>query len=57
LRTADVQIKGEIPSLVALGEGCPFASRCPHVMDVCRKAMPPVTTLEDNRWVRCYLYE
>ena len=57
LRTADVQIKGEIPSLVSLGEGCPFASRCPHVMDVCRKAMPRVTEIENNRWVRCYLYE
>ncbi len=57
LRTADVEIKGEIPSLGALGNGCPFAARCPHVMDICRKAMPPVTTLEGSRWTRCYLYE
>lgn len=56
LRTADVEIKGEIPSLAALGEGCPFAARCPHVMDICRKAMPPITRLEGSRWVRCYLY-
>ncbi|MFN3649968.1 MAG: ABC transporter ATP-binding protein [Armatimonadota bacterium] len=24
------------------GEGCPFASRCPHVMEICRQQMPPL---------------
>jgi peptide/nickel transport system ATP-binding protein len=57
LRTADVEIKGEIPSLGALGVGCPFAARCPHVMDRCREAMPPITHLSETRWTRCYLYE
>ncbi len=23
-------------------EGCPFVGRCPHTMDVCRRAMPPL---------------
>ncbi len=49
--------KGEVPDLAAVGNGCPFAPRCPHVMDICRQAMPPVTPLNDDRWVRCYLYE
>jgi peptide/nickel transport system ATP-binding protein len=57
LRTGAVEVKGEIPSLGALGFGCPFASRCPHVMDRCREAMPPVTHLSETRWTRCYLYE
>ncbi len=57
LRTANVEIKGEIPSLTALGAGCPFAARCPHVMEKCRVAMPPITKLSDTRWTRCYLYE
>jgi peptide/nickel transport system ATP-binding protein len=57
LRTAEIEVRGEIPSLVGLGEGCPFAARCPHVMEKCNKAMPPITRLNDTRWVRCYLYE
>ncbi len=57
LRTAETKVKGEIPSLANLGEGCPFAARCPHVMEKCRQAMPPVTQLSDKRWTRCYLYE
>jgi peptide/nickel transport system ATP-binding protein len=58
LRTADeVEVEGEIPSLTEIGFGCPFASRCPHVMDICRRQMPPVTRLSASRWTRCYLYE
>jgi peptide/nickel transport system ATP-binding protein len=56
LRTQAVEIKGEVPIFGAIGNGCPFAARCPHVMPKCREAMPPVTALSDSRWVRCYLY-
>jgi len=57
LKTADVDIEGEIPDLTDLGVGCPFAPRCKHVMDICHDAMPEATQLEGDRWVRCYLYE
>ena len=57
LRTQEVQIKGEVPNLASVGVGCPFASRCPHVMPRCREAMPPVTPLSPTRMVRCYLFE
>ncbi|NWF68341.1 MAG: ABC transporter ATP-binding protein [Chloroflexi bacterium] len=57
LRTAEVEVVGEIPSLAEVGLGCPFAARCAHVMDKCRKAMPPRTQLSETRWTRCYLYE
>jgi peptide/nickel transport system ATP-binding protein len=56
LRTAEMEVVGEIPSLASLGTGCPFANRCSHVMEKCRQAMPPVTELSPTRWVRCYLY-
>jgi len=36
-------------------KGCKFAGRCPHVMDVCRTAMPPEYK-RDEVGVRCYLY-
>lgn len=35
--------------------GCKFAARCPHVMDVCRRADPPDVEV-DGRTVKCYLY-
>jgi peptide/nickel transport system ATP-binding protein len=57
LRTAEIEIKGEIPDLTELGTGCPFAPRCSHVMAKCQHVMPEITPLEDGRWVRCYLYE
>lgn len=35
--------------------GCKFAGRCPHVMEICRKANPPDVET-DGRTVKCYLY-
>lgn len=56
LKTADVQIKGEIPKLSSIGSGCPFAARCPHVMDVCRRVMPGYEEPVPGQAVRCHLY-
>ena len=35
--------------------GCKFAGRCPHVMDICRKADPPDFKVGEQM-VKCYLY-
>jgi len=56
LVTGDDEARGEIPSLINQPPGCPFAPRCPHVMDVCRGAMPAVTHLSQDHWVRCHLH-
>jgi len=37
-------------------QGCPFARRCPHVMDVCRTIMPGVEMVAPRHWVRCHLH-
>jgi len=34
------QIKGTTPSLINMKPGCPFSSRCPLVIDVCRVQTP-----------------
>jgi peptide/nickel transport system ATP-binding protein len=39
------------------GVGCPFAPRCPAVMDVCRSRRPPLFTTEPHRAVACFLYQ
>lgn len=56
-------VRGEIPSLVDPPPGCPFAKRCPAVMDVCRSTMPertyltaPGTPDTKEHWVRCHLH-
>ncbi len=51
-----VEARGEVPSMVDPPPGCPFAARCPHVMPVCKQAMPGITHLSTSHWVRCHLY-
>lgn len=57
LRTQELDVTGEVPSLGAVGQGCPFAPRCKHVMPRCLEAMPPVTDLGGGRMTRCYLFD
>jgi oligopeptide/dipeptide ABC transporter ATP-binding protein len=47
--------KGEPPDHLSAGVGCPFASRCLAVMDVCRLEMPPPTDVATGGGVRCHL--
>ncbi len=37
--------------------GCKFAGRCPHVMDICKQAPPPLYKTDDDRVSSCYLYD
>ncbi|HYJ13523.1 MAG TPA: ABC transporter ATP-binding protein [Thermomicrobiales bacterium] len=37
-------------------QGCRFANRCPHVMDICRSLKPPLFRTEQGRAVACFLY-
>ena len=48
-------IKGGVPNLVAPPSGCRFHPRCPHVMDICKKKLPPLVSYEDNHLVACHL--
>jgi peptide/nickel transport system ATP-binding protein len=56
LTTKYVQARGEVPSLIDMPTGCPFAPRCAKVMDVCRQSMPGRSTFDESHWVRCHLY-
>ena len=37
--------------------GCKFADRCPFIMPICRKNLPPLFQIDRYRAVRCYLYK
>ena len=47
-------IEGNVPNLVTPPPGCRFHPRCPHAMDVCRKASPEMKAVARDHWVACY---
>src|SRR5438128_460108 len=58
-RRTRYRVTGEIPSLVHPPPGCPFAARCPFVIDRCRTEEPLLRIPEgmERRWVACHRAE
>ena len=48
-------IPGDVPSPSAPPAGCRFHTRCPHVMDICRKVAPPMVTAGPDHAAACHL--
>ena len=48
------EIKGIVPSLAHLPQGCTFAPRCGLASDQCRASYPPLTQLRPGHWVACW---
>ena len=51
------EIKGVVPSLLDLPEGCKFSTRCPQVMDICLQKEPVLIPVSQGRSCRCWLYK
>ncbi|MFT0531933.1 peptide ABC transporter ATP-binding protein [Castellaniella hirudinis] len=51
-----IRISGELPSPLNPPPGCPFSSRCPRVMPVCREKIPTLKN-QGGRLVACYAVE
>lgn len=49
-------LTGEPPSLINPPQGCRFHPRCPFAMDICKNVEPPLTIVERDRFVACWLY-
>jgi oligopeptide/dipeptide ABC transporter ATP-binding protein len=47
-------LKGDVPSPINPPQGCRFHTRCPHVMDACRKVEPALIDVGDQT-VACHL--
>ncbi len=48
-------LEGNPPSVVNLAPGCPFAARCPMVIDVCRTIEPDLASTEEpNHVAACH---
>jgi peptide/nickel transport system ATP-binding protein len=50
-------IKGNVPAPGSIITGCRFAARCSKVFDRCTKEMPALKKVDENRSVRCFLYD
>lgn len=48
-------LKGELPSPLNPPLGCPFQSRCPRVMSICRERRPPLYEVQ-GRISACHLH-
>ena len=54
-----IVLTGDVPSPMNPPPGCPFHKRCPKVMDVCSRVVPPVVdvgTAERPHRVACHLH-
>lgn len=49
-------LSGEIPDASNPPQGCKFHTRCPFAMDICKKVVPEMQTLENGTQVACHLY-
>jgi peptide/nickel transport system ATP-binding protein len=50
-------IPGLPPSLLSRPVGCPFHTRCPHVMERCKVEEPPLVEHRPGHWAACHLYD
>jgi len=48
-------IRGLPPSLIFVPPGCPFHPRCPYVMDVCKREVPPLLSEDGRHASACHL--
>lgn len=50
-----ILLKGDLPDPANAPSGCPFQTRCAHVMDICKTEMPATTPVAGGGQVACHL--
>lgn len=50
------EIKGMVPSLYDIPQGCAFRERCPQAMEICKNQTPDLIKINDKHAVRCWLH-
>lgn len=53
-RMEQIKLHGEVPTPINLPSGCVFHGRCPHAMDVCRREIPEMVSVDDDQKVACH---
>ena len=52
----EASISGDPPNPYELVSGCRFQSRCPSVMDICRRQEPELLSIGKKHQVRCFMH-
>jgi len=55
-RRERIILTGDVPSPINPPSGCHFHTRCPYVMDVCKKVDPILADQGNGHYVACHLY-
>jgi len=55
-RRERIILQGDVPSPANPPSGCPFHTRCPKVMDICRIQRPELKEVLPGHFVSCHLY-
>ncbi len=55
-RRERIILHGDVPSPANPPQGCPFHTRCPYAMDICRVERPKLREIEPNHFVACHLF-
>lgn len=50
-------IDGYVPHPTDFPKGCRFSNRCPQARDKCTTMEPELLEIEENHWVRCWLFQ
>lgn len=56
LKRRRITLQGEVPSPAAPPPGCHFHTRCPKVMEICRRATPVEILVSAGHQIACHLY-
>ncbi|MHB8744723.1 MAG: oligopeptide/dipeptide ABC transporter ATP-binding protein, partial [Sulfuricaulis sp.] len=51
-----IRLQGDLPSPAQPPQGCHFHPRCAQAMAHCRTGYPPVTRIDADHEVRCFLH-
>lgn len=54
--TERIILQGDVPSPSNPPQGCNFCTRCPSVMDICKRVEPEYREVQPGRFTACHLY-
>jgi len=48
-------IKGVVPDVLEITQGCGFETRCPHTCEICQQQMPPLVEVAPGHYAACWI--